>query len=647
MKIGTDDSATSFKHVNNSYVAPECENMDEQEYEQKSVIGRASDVWSLGCIMLEIMVLMAFGSAQLKKFVQERAYTIHRTTFRRFHKGPGIKHPVVEAQLTRLEQKIKNFNAEKTIALIRKMLHLEPDMRPKSGSVAVRMQFIVLELYSRNISGLFDAILTRDKSTSVYIEHRRFHGWLRIWESDITASDQEMETAHRQDVSLNFNYQTGLSILQKLKNWLDPLTARFEELILGIRVCNDELLDLLSDKARHGIYSYLTSSLLSRRDQNILDELSHSQSSLKSAVDIRKALTDLGRGQGNLSRDMYEIDIHGERFRELESFDNHKVGALQSQEHSGSANYLPVIVETKGFPEQEISEPDLNELKYRLQEVTQILKEVNRSGHSELPILECCGYFFDRMERKERGLVYKFPMLHGAHAKLKVQTLNSIMTNRPGSIKNLPTLSDRFTLARSLAKFVLKFHQACWLQKSISSHNIIFFIPEHSNFLKDETTRQPHFLGYISSRQARPDAFTEGPKDRTTSDFDYQHPEYAKGQKSLKLEYDYYSLGIVLLEIAFWRPLHKMSAFSASKTPDLAKVRKSLLENELTQTPAFMGNIFHDVVRRCLNGDFQIPEVISAGEDGREVEEGYTDSGIQTLIQFEKLVVESLQKCLV
>jgi serine/threonine protein kinase len=52
-KDNSEDSQTSYKSVRGSYVAPECKNINDVG-DTKARIGRSSDIWSLGCIILEI-----------------------------------------------------------------------------------------------------------------------------------------------------------------------------------------------------------------------------------------------------------------------------------------------------------------------------------------------------------------------------------------------------------------------------------------------------------------------------------------------------------------------------------------------------------------------------------------------------------------
>ena len=82
-----------------------------------------------------------------------------------------------------------------------------------------------------------------------------------------------------------------------------------------------------------------------------------------------------------------------------------------------------------------------------------------------------------------------------------------------------------------------------------------FFHFNNESWLNGITS--PFFLGFLYSRSNDPKGFTEGPEENAHHQ-EYQHPNYSrKGIKSPTYcaEYDYYSLGLVLLEIGLWMPL--------------------------------------------------------------------------------------------
>jgi serine/threonine protein kinase len=113
-----------------------------------------------------------------------------------------------------------------------------------------------------------------------------------------------------------------------------------------------------------------------------------------------------------------------------------------------------------------------------------------------------------------------------------------------------PSLSARFQLARELARSVLLLHSANWMHKAISSDNIVFFPKSHS---KERSLEGPFIVGFDYSRPATAGAPSQELQRDARVDI-YRHPKCLRGYPFQK-RYDIYSLGLVLLDIAKWRPL--------------------------------------------------------------------------------------------
>ncbi|KAI4694764.1 hypothetical protein J4E81_006364 [Alternaria sp. BMP 2799] len=72
---------------------------------------------------------------------------------------------------------------------------------------------------------------------------------------------------------------------------------------------------------------------------------------------------------------------------------------------------------------------------------------------------------------------------------------------------------------------------------------------------RKEWAQTPIMLGFASSRQNEADAATLGPDNR----LNYHHPDYLQNKSRYRQEYDYYSMGMMLLEIGHWAPLVKLT----------------------------------------------------------------------------------------
>ena len=99
-KHATENSETSFKIGEGDYIAPECE--DIMGNFEKFRVHRSSDVWAFGCILMEVLIYMAFGVSGVSDFRQARKFRVTAPTggtrtFSLFHCG-SLLNPRTLAQ---------------------------------------------------------------------------------------------------------------------------------------------------------------------------------------------------------------------------------------------------------------------------------------------------------------------------------------------------------------------------------------------------------------------------------------------------------------------------------------------------------------------------------------------------------------------
>ncbi|KAF1990667.1 kinase-like protein [Aulographum hederae CBS 113979] len=144
-KDASEDSVTSYKGVGGCYVAPECYDIAEKDAtDEKKNVGRASDIWSLGCILMELLVYMRDGPKAVDRFEDERCFRVGPLVYHRFHHGATEPEPVVVARLAQLRDQARKKPMQLFVDLVARMLRLDPRNRPNAEEVDRTMRSAAL-----------------------------------------------------------------------------------------------------------------------------------------------------------------------------------------------------------------------------------------------------------------------------------------------------------------------------------------------------------------------------------------------------------------------------------------------------------------------------------------------------------------------
>ena len=163
----------------------------------------------------------------------------------------------------------------------------------------------------------------------------------------------------------------------------------------------------------------------------------------------------------------------------------------------------------------------------------------------------------------------------------------------------IPDLRQKFVLAKKLVTCIQSCHTAGWIHKNISSTKVLFFSPDED--YKKMDLEEPYLIGFDYSRPGSHQAYSQGLLDGREQE--YLHPAYRKGSMRATMSHDYYSLGLVLLEIGTWTSISNVHEDRQTLTLTPMQLREKYIawcERDLNKT---MGPVYQDVTRTCLEFD--------------------------------------------
>jgi serine/threonine protein kinase len=612
------DSKTLFRGINH-HNAPECLNFDDGF--TTSPVGRKSDIWALGTMVLDVITYLLRGSQGLKNFELGRKHKVGVVTFYYFHNG-GQDHPFVYSWMGELA-----VNAPPSwkpiFSLIESSLSIEPFDRPTAATVLASMSFAALKVQSQFVLSRLEAYSTSASSYHVAVEVRTAQIWARIIGLDATEGNWSSVTdAFGKDVDFA-NLSRPLADLHSTLCGLETMDLPpTEASIRSLRRRVDLLVSKLSITSRSKLNNSLELQLLQEVDEKTWLDLFHaSAASTNTSNLVLLAIAKIASEQHELHVPgiPFAKEYKGDEITLQHAFGSQSMLALLDQDPS-----IAVLVEWIEYDRRWRGDVGI-ELFNRVQALASILHAWPQpKGFSNLHGLG----FYHAIEKHSFGLIFGLPE-HTTSLKSLRQLLKEIPTQ---AVAARPALGDIFIAAHSLANSILQFHKINWLHKNISSLNVCFGHTPSGPILA--TIRHPYLIGFNHSRPDSSDAFTHGPSENPEQK-DYSHPEYLRDEARYRCVYDYYSLGLVLLELGLWRSLSTLASTMNNKvdqSPDA--LRAFLLKRYVPRLSATIGSIYEGVVVRCLT---------SVVEDKVDLEAG--EGNISVLTAFEDFVVTPLGSC--
>ena len=588
--VDSQDTSSSIAPNNpEDFIAPEHEGKDFA----RNPIGRSSDIWSFGCVILMLLVYYRDGCIGLKHLESIRRREWPQYTHHCFH-DYDKPNPGVEKLFWQLALNTSTF-ARGLLFLIKKMLILEKDMRPKAAAVDTHIRSLAIHMRSTSIEEGFDKACESD-FTHVYVERARFQGWrsaVKITNADFPQFSEAFAGRAYSD------FKAVMDHLQELKTLLAGFSRsnlhQGRKAFLPVRSRIDRLLEGL-DSERHTSATAYTDYVLLRRNKSSvwLRELqSFSEKNLDRRIEgkiiTRRQILNPARAKPLSGADLC---VKFSALKPLLQIDN--LSKVQIFSRAGPEPDVVIAEEKRVSSSYALRSAPRHypqPTPARLQEAANLLSASADKGLFK--VLRCRGYYHHTpglgSGQQRSGLLYELPS--GPRGKLEqIKTLRKMIES--GSAEWL--LGDRFRLAHELATALFELHSVSWLHRNLSASNIAFFYREQEDAIDPKSF---YFIGFAQSRPDRDFTDSDGPTSGVHDDEYYQHPEYSSQDQGYHVYHDYYSFGMLLLEIGLWQ-LYP----DAVRSMPSGQVRTIAMKELVPRLGSLMGRSYRDAVLACLDG---------------------------------------------
>ncbi|XDG03648.1 hypothetical protein ABKA04_003263 [Annulohypoxylon sp. FPYF3050] len=618
------------------YIAPEC--MDANFIEQQ--VGCSYDIWAFGCFLGEIASYMALGPAGIEQFASRRKtgkyYDTNYTNSYFFDgKSKGLKSGV-EKQLHEL-----SIHEDPTIAsfasLSREMLKFLPQDRLPMHVQSIRLSFIHAKcLFHLAICSLkktlneiklpqYDApksalmqLQTVCAKLEAFGDYLHMYDHTKVDCGDFkTMSFRNYVKDRLAYICTNYHF-SKVDLVKYTHEWasresqadipqeLPPLKIIDESIEGAIQELCEGL--PIQEKFERIYHSRLFGPDPSERMLQEVRDLDKEEPTLYADVGreaklrlLDKALMGgdcgLGIGEDNLILDWSQVQ------GDLSTFGKyHNIGVYMCDDSGNGRTEKKVLIEwvfISQFPEGESAETRVDKL-LRLARLLRFLKP------SEFCTLGRLGFLPPKPETAYEsgyGFIYPLPTRDGSVGMMDPRSLRRLLDDKRFPI----TLGEKFNIAKRLATSIFHLHSRNWLHKNIRSDNVLFCGYEDTRNEKSraeyEVTSGPYVIGFHHGRPD--DKLFHSDLPSSVGDREillYRHPSYVAGKNRFLKAYDRYSLAIVLIELAYWRPAQNFQKHIHSENGPLLKepivdVFDKKYSRALTE---IMGNAYMEATRACL-----------------------------------------------
>lgn len=614
-KMPDEGSQSQWISTIGDYIAPEC--MDE-EYDRKKV-GRSIDIWALGCLVADVATYMESGSDAVQEFREKRRETarLQRIKNCRFFEADSLRQSVI-TWLDSMNSDRKESGVTSLRDIVALSLQVDPTARPKAFEVSRRLLYIHSKMAYRSVVKILDDRMSELGDTEEIAPLIRLELWfevekIRAWGYVLGMED---ERTH-QDLFLK-EEKIGLKlaeILERFQKQIDVCAP--ETSVSGIA---QELAKQLWETVP---ISYQTRMNQAWRQSSInTDDIPRLAMIEESSRRLPAPFSDIGkiaalkRLEIQLRKEVQEASaeqqallIESSRIEQGQQLsETHGLGWLELEndvadeepEHTRDRVFIEWVLYSPSWEEQTDEEKILKMLG--------LAETLHGSRPDSFHVLDCVGVVPPGKELNHPGfgLVFRYPEFARFDIMCNVVTLAGLLRRKDFAV----LLEYRFSIALHICSSVYHLHSSGFLHKNICAINLLFFLNElQPKYLLHKESLEPYLVGFNLSRpigngfHSYIDAYSSEP-------FEHRHPDYIPGKTRFEMAYDYYSVGVALLEIGFWEPI---SAFRIRhrelKNSDFKQV---LIDRYAPQLGKKMGSLYMNIVSACLRGDFR------QGQDGKD-----------------------------
>jgi len=581
-------SGTPFKGRRDYYQAPECADLTRPYKEYDTT--RSTDIWAFGCITTDLLIHFKRGPGGLKLFANAREFHISPIDYRLYHKGKEA-NAVVQAYLEEVAKEDESQSFQDFTELIIGMLSIRPEERPSAAVVTATIYIATITAYTEEFIRLFGQF-----SSSMHkalVEKERYLSWF-------SCQDVELYATSSGPTPTSNIFNSTIEILRQMKIALENMVLNSPEpddlSFLELRSLNSQLLNMLSSERRSDAWAKLESIMLSKIDlgelgvidSNISSEFANNPEFIKK-LRFKQMVSQM---QGTPSK---AADLGRHRIE----------GPIESRKSYGRCRLAKVRDDRNNKSEYVFLETIQYQDPYRLQGLYPRLLALCNLLSSEglikqLHLLPFHGVY-DNVKDLRLEVMYKLPPGVERNSKkgpIHPSSLHDLLREREP--QRFPSLEDRFALGLKLAESLAAFHDVNWFHKNFTSYNILFF-PEANDSLSKKYDNF-HIIGFEHSRSVDDD-LTEGPlQDQKLQR--YHDPSYIckenKRFRRFRPQFDYYSLGVLLLEIGFWNTIDAI--MDKCNEMDNEQFSKYLIDKKLAELSFYVGSKYASIVRECLVG---------------------------------------------